>query len=88
MKMGTIRSPCLYDAAARHALQSANLRRPAILPYASWAAVFPSSQVVRSPPDSGPHDRSRDRRDVPQADIGAWCDHVAQSRNGELQSTR
>jgi hypothetical protein len=44
MKMGTIRSLCPYDAAARDALQSANLRRPAILRYASWAAVFPISQ--------------------------------------------
>jgi hypothetical protein len=33
-----------YNAAARDALQSANLRRPAILRYASWAAVFPISQ--------------------------------------------
>jgi len=44
MKMGTIRSPCPYDAAARHALQSVNLRRPAILHYSSLAAVFPISQ--------------------------------------------
>jgi hypothetical protein len=44
MKMGTIRSLCPYDAAARDALQSANLRRPAILRYASWAAVFPISR--------------------------------------------
>jgi len=29
--MGAIGSPCRYDAAARHALQSVNLRRPAIL---------------------------------------------------------
>jgi hypothetical protein len=43
MKMGTIASPWRYDAAARHALQSANLRRPAILRYDSWAAVFPIS---------------------------------------------
>jgi hypothetical protein len=45
--MGTTRSLCPYDAAARDALQSANLRRPAILRYASWAswaAVFPISQ--------------------------------------------
>jgi hypothetical protein len=35
--MGTIHSLCPYDAAARHALQSVNLRRPAILHYA-WAA--------------------------------------------------
>jgi hypothetical protein len=38
--MGTIVSPFRYDAVARHALPSANLRRPAILYYASWAAVF------------------------------------------------
>jgi len=44
MKMGTIASPCPYDAVARHALQSVDLRRPAILHYTSWAAVFPISQ--------------------------------------------
>jgi hypothetical protein len=44
MKMGTTRSPCPYDAAACHALQSANLRRSAILHYDSRAAVFPISQ--------------------------------------------
>jgi hypothetical protein len=44
MKMGTIRSPFPYDAAARRALQSPNLRWPAILHYASWAAVFLISQ--------------------------------------------
>ncbi len=52
MKMDTLRSPCPYDAAARHALQSVDLRRPAILHYALWAAVFSISQVVRLPPDS------------------------------------
>src|SRR5262249_9478838 len=36
MKMGTIRSLCPYDAATPYALQSANLRRPAILRYATW----------------------------------------------------
>jgi hypothetical protein len=41
MKMGTIRSLLPYDCVARHALQLANLRQPAILRYASWAAVFP-----------------------------------------------
>src|SRR5260370_39385780 len=40
MKMGTTRSPWRYDAAIRHALQSANLRLPAILHYASSAAVL------------------------------------------------
>ena len=39
MKMGTTASPWRYDAAARHALQSANLRRPAILRYATWEAA-------------------------------------------------
>ncbi len=43
MKMGTILSPWPYDAAACHALQPANLRRPAILRYASGAAFFPDS---------------------------------------------
>jgi hypothetical protein len=32
--MGTIASPWRYDAAVRHALQSVNLRRPAIWHYA------------------------------------------------------
>jgi hypothetical protein len=41
MNMGTTRPLFLYDAAARHALQSVVLRRPAILRYALWAAVFP-----------------------------------------------
>jgi hypothetical protein len=45
--MGTILSLCPYDAAAREALQSAKLRRPAISRYASWA-VFPISRVVRN----------------------------------------
>ena len=36
MKMGTVLSPCPYDAAARRVFQSVNLRRPAILHYASW----------------------------------------------------
>jgi hypothetical protein len=34
MNMGTIASLCLYDAAVRHALQSVNLRQPAISRYA------------------------------------------------------
>jgi CubicO group peptidase (beta-lactamase class C family) len=53
MKMGTIASPSPYDAASRDALQSANLRRPAILHYAGWAPDFPISQVVRLSFDSG-----------------------------------
>jgi hypothetical protein len=42
-KMGTIRSPCPHDAVARHALQSANLRLPAILYYASMGRGLPTS---------------------------------------------
>jgi hypothetical protein len=37
MKMGNIPSPCPYDAATHRALQSLNLRKPAILRYASRA---------------------------------------------------
>ena len=40
MKMGTTRSPWLYDAAARHALQSAKRRHLATLHYASRAAAL------------------------------------------------
>jgi hypothetical protein len=45
-KMGNIVSPWRYDAAARHALQLANLRRPAILCCASW--WLPSHPTVMS----------------------------------------
>jgi hypothetical protein len=38
MKMGTIASPCPYDAAAYRALQSVTLRRRTILRYASRTA--------------------------------------------------
>jgi hypothetical protein len=70
MKMGTTRSPFPYDAVARHALQWANLRRPAILRYASHGRLSSRfRRVVRLPFDSGPHDRSRDRRDGPAADL-------------------
>jgi hypothetical protein len=56
MKMGTIVLPWRYDAAARHARQSINLRRPAILRYASWVAVFPISWdgPVSAVPDRNP----------------------------------
>src|SRR5712692_5240875 len=43
-KTGTILSPWPFDAAACHALQPAMLRQPAILHYASRAAIFPISQ--------------------------------------------
>jgi hypothetical protein len=65
MKMGTIRSPCPYDAAARRALQSANLQRHAISHYAPWGLSSRFGKVVRLPFDSGHADQSRDRRDVP-----------------------
>jgi hypothetical protein len=43
-KMGNIASLWRYEAAACHAAQSLNLRRPAIFRYASCAAVFQISQ--------------------------------------------
>jgi len=63
MKMGTTASPWRYDAAAAETIRPDNQRRTTILRYASWAAVFPISLVVRLPFDSGPFDQSRDRRD-------------------------
>jgi hypothetical protein len=53
MKMGTTASPWHYDVGAFHSLQSASLRRPAILRYVSWAAVCPMSQGWSSPRDWG-----------------------------------
>ena len=44
MKMGTVASQKRYDAASSHALQPVNLRRPALLHYASWPTAFPISQ--------------------------------------------
>ena len=58
MKMGTIVSQSHYDAAARHALQCVNVRRPAILRYASWGLSFGHRKVVRLPFDSSPLDQS------------------------------
>ncbi len=69
MKMGTIVSPWRYDAAAAETIRPDNQRRTTILRYASWAAVFPISLVVRLPFDSGPFDQSRDRRHGPISDI-------------------
>jgi hypothetical protein len=67
MKMGTTASPWRYDAAARHTLQSVNLRRPAILQYAQWGLSSGFRSVVRLPFDSGHAEQSRDRRDGPRA---------------------
>jgi hypothetical protein len=44
MKMGTIVSPWRYDVAVRQPLRSVELRRTAILHYASQAEVFPKLQ--------------------------------------------
>ena len=55
MKMGTIASPWRYDVAAAEAIRPDNLRRTAILRYASWAAVFRMSRVVRLPFDGSRH---------------------------------
>jgi hypothetical protein len=49
MKMGTIAAPWRYDAVALPAIQPDNLRRTAILRYASRAAAFPISRVIRYP---------------------------------------
>jgi len=78
MKMGTTASPWRYDAAARHALQSAKLRLPATLHYASWAAAFMVSEGGPGTLHSG---RTAvltypvDRRDGPKLDCrltGQW----------------
>src|SRR5438874_13027062 len=47
MKMDTTASPWRYDVAAARAIRADNQRRTAILRYASWAAVFPISRMVR-----------------------------------------
>jgi hypothetical protein len=47
MMMGTIRSPFPYDTVARHALQSASLRRPAILRYAPRGGLRSRSALRR-----------------------------------------
>jgi hypothetical protein len=66
MKMGTIVSPWRYDVATAEAIRPDNLRRTAILRYASWAAVFRMSRVVRLPFDGSSHfDQSRVRPDGP-----------------------
>jgi hypothetical protein len=69
MKMGTIALPWRYDAATAQAIRPDNLRWIAILRYASWAAVFPISWVVRSPFDCGHFDQSRERRDGSKGDF-------------------
>jgi hypothetical protein len=56
MKMGTTASPWRYEAIADYALQPTNLQLPAILRYASWAAVFSISRVVRLLFDCGHFD--------------------------------
>jgi hypothetical protein len=66
MKMGTIASLRRYDVAAAEAIRPDNLRRTAILRYASRAAVFRMSRVARLPFDGSSHfDQSRVRPDGP-----------------------
>jgi hypothetical protein len=73
MKMGTIASLRRYDVAAAEAIRPDNLRRTAILRYASWAAVFRMSRVARLPsmaaaisinPGYGPMGHSRHRNRI------------------------
>jgi len=49
MKMSTIALPWRYDAAARWALQSPIVRRPAILGCASWSVLFPFHGGLTTP---------------------------------------
>jgi hypothetical protein len=53
---GHYSSPWRYEAIADYALQPTNPQLPAILRYASWAAVFSISRVVRLPFDCGHFD--------------------------------
>ena len=73
MKMGTIASLRRYDVAAAEAIRPDNLRRTAILRYASWAAVFRMSRVAGCPsmaaaisinPGYGPMGHSRHRNRI------------------------
>lgn len=59
MKMGTILSPWRYDAAARHTLQSVNLRRPTPFALRFKGSCLPRRVVVRLPFDGGSLDQSR-----------------------------
>jgi hypothetical protein len=77
--MGTIASLRRYDVAAAEAIRPDNLRRTAILRYASWAAVFRMSRVARLPFDGSSHfDQSRVRPDGPIPGIAIAS---SQSRN-------
>ena len=61
MKMGNIASPWRYEAPAFHGLRAPNLRRFAILRYASGAFAF----------DGGRADASVDDRGVPGTNLSA-----------------
>jgi DNA-binding MarR family transcriptional regulator len=54
MKMGTIASPWRYDAAARRALLSANLRRSTILRYESTLDYIRRGYILARMSKSGP----------------------------------
>jgi hypothetical protein len=73
MKMGTIASLRRYDVAAAEAIRPDNLRRTAILRYASWAAVFRSrgwpgcpsmAAAISINPGYGPMGHSRHRNRI------------------------
>jgi hypothetical protein len=71
MKMGTIASLWRYDTAARHALQSAKLRRPAILRYASRGCFSDLAGLSGHPP-------------IAAVSINARIDVVGKNRPGDV----
>src|SRR5436190_10500218 len=60
MKMGTTPSPSRYDAVADRARQSAILRPPASLGYASWSAHFTGARQLRISCSRTPTNRLRE----------------------------
>jgi len=76
MKMGTIASLRRYDVAAAEAIRPDNLRRTAILRYASWAAVFRMSRVARLP-----FDGRQPFRSIPGGPIGPFQASQSHNRN-------
>jgi hypothetical protein len=74
MKMGTIASPCRYDAATADTIRLENRRHTAIPRYASRAAALPTSSVVRSPSDCGHFSQFQERCDGPASCAAAKSD--------------
>jgi hypothetical protein len=71
-KIGTTRSPRRYNAAADETTRPHNLRRTAILRYASWIAVFPISRMVRFPSIAAVSINQRERRRLKVQQQSAW----------------